>query len=203
MDRELLEQVRRSLPPYLAAEEKQALLDQLSGHSTRPEYYGRVDGDDEPLQGDGWQGLTAFDFDSGARDQLQGLVLSNSCDIAAANNPYTEQRIVYSPLLSLRLYQEFLIAEGHGPEKVDELAHRIRQQKVHRIFYLPPMEGVREESIVALDLLHSQPLDSVRGHGLRRLFTLSTFGWYMLLLKISIHFLRMQEAVERKAVART
>jgi len=201
MDGELLEKVRLSLPPYLAAADKQALLDQLSGHDPRPDYYGPVD-DPEPVQGDGWRGLIGFDFASGEREQQQGLILSNSCDIAAANEPYPDQHIAFSPILSLSRYERFLIDAGISRQQVDDLVGRMRQQKVHRIFYLPAMEGIREECIVALDIVHSQPLDSLPEDAVQRQFSLSLFGWYMLLLKLSIHFTRMSEAVERASVVR-
>ena len=200
MDDELLERIPQSLPPYLAAEDKQALLDQLSGRNPNVSYFGSID-DPEHVQGDGWSGLIARDFDSGDLERMQGLVVSNSCDIAAENRPYPGQRIVFAPIMSLARYATLLAEAGIERRQIDDLLSRIRTQKVYRIFYLPGDASGAEERIVPLDMLHSQPLGSVQHAGLQRMFSLSLHGWYMLLLKLSIHFCRMQERVKRSTVA--
>ena len=131
-------------------------------------------------------------------ERLGLAIVSNSCDIAAANNPDPNQRVAFAPLLDLALYREFLIEAGKKPNDVDDYLAKIRRQEIYRIFYLPAMHGHFGESIVALDALHSMPLRAVSDRKLERVFTLSMYGWYVLLVKLSIHFTRMGENIDRR-----
>lgn len=201
MEPEFLEQVRRSLAPYLSDESKSDLIRQLRAFAEQParpsDYFTTIPSAPDPLQGDVWRGLVVLDFDTSERDQVVGMVLSNSCDISTANEPYPDQRLVFAPLLALDVYAQLLQEAGKTHQQVDTYLEQVRRQKVYRIFYVPAMPGVLRESIVALDAVHSEPLRALAADGVRRLFSLNNFGWYMLLLKLSIHFTRMDEKLDR------
>jgi hypothetical protein len=187
------------LPPYLSAESKGELLAQLRAHPDSVDYYGSVANEREPLQGDIWRGFLVADVESGKLDQVTGLVLTNSCDIAAANNPGADQRIVFAPLLDLEKYGTLLRESGKSEQQVEGVIAAIRRQEIHRMFYLPAMRDLQRESVVPLDAVSSLPLSFIQGRVRHRL-TLSNFGWYILLVKLSIHFCRMQEQVSRVTV---
>ena len=91
MDEDIIEKVRLALPPYLSAESKKELLAQLQQYPRNDNYYGAIPGETEPVQGDAWRGFVAVDFDTLERNTVVGFVISNSCDIAAANNPDSNQ----------------------------------------------------------------------------------------------------------------
>lgn len=193
-----IERLGLALPPFLSAEGKRELLAQLRGYPDNTDYYGLAPGEQEAVQGDSWRGLILFDFESGARYEVQGLIVSNSCDIAAANNPDPNQRVAFAPLLDLALYREFLIEAGKKPNDVEDYLAKIRRQEIYRLFYLPAMHGRFAESVVALDALHSMPLRALTDRKLQHVFTLSMYGWYVLLVKLSIHFTRMGENIDRR-----
>ena len=72
----------------------------------------------------------------------------------------------------------------------------IRDQRVTSIFHLP--EGAwGPEGIVLLGTIHAHPLDDFLAKDRTRLFTLSQYAFYIFLVKLSIHFTRMQENVRR------
>jgi len=190
-----------ALPPFLSAEGKRELIAQLRRYPDNFEYFGWAPSDPEAIQGDGWSGLTLFDFETAEREKVQGLILSNSCDIAAANAPMLDQRVAFAPILELSRYQEFIVEAGKTPRQADEYVAQIRRQEIHRLFYLPSIHGLFEESIVALDNIHSIPLEEFSRSSVHRVFSLSMYGWYVLLVKLSIHFTRMAENVDRRSAA--
>lgn len=201
------ERVRLHLPPYLTAADKNELIAQIRDHvSNRQEtanYFAVIPAATDPLQGDGWRGFTLIDFDSGQRQRVIGLVLSNTCDVQLSNRPGPDERIVFAPLLDLARYKQFLREAGEPEDRVDQLMVSVRRQEVNRIFYLPAVRGLVGESIVALDAIYSEPIRALDYDATNRCFSLSMFGWYMLLLKLSIHFTRMQETLNRNTAGPT
>lgn len=197
MQDDFLDNVALALPNYLTVEDKKKLLGQLRQFPDCTDYYGAIPGETEPVQGDGWRGLCAIDFASGARELVLGLVVSNSCDIARARDPDQDQRLLFAPVLDLDRYLNFLRESGKAHDYIVSTSHNIRCQYTDRLFYLPAMHGLFGESVVPLDAIHSQPLSSIDPNAISRVWTLSTYGWYMLLFKLSIHFTRMSEAVSR------
>jgi len=198
MDEQLLEKIQRALPPYLSAETKKELLAQLLRYPDNKNYYGTIPGETEPLQGDGWRGFIVVNFHDAQRDAVLGLVVSNSCDIAAENEPDPDQCLLFAPMLDLDRYAALLQEAGKTPQQIGDLLADIRKQEIHRLFYLPPMPGMLGESIVRLDDVHAQPLSSIKPENIQRVFSLNQYGWYVLLIKLSIHFTRMAEHVERE-----
>jgi hypothetical protein len=200
MDQDLLEKIRNSLPPYLSAQSKRELLEQLADYTRNRDYYGIVPGETEPLQGDAWRGLITLDFATAERDSVVGLVISNSCDITAQNQPNPDQQMLFAPVLDLERYAHFLEVAGKTAQQITDTLGDIRGQAIHRLFYLPAMHGVFGESLVALDAIHAQPLSSIDAQRIQRVFSLNTYGWYVLLIKLSIHFTRMTERLERRSL---
>lgn len=182
-----------ALPPYLTETDKSKLLAQLKGFPTG-NFYGTVF-DSEPVQGDAWRGFAILDFETGERESVVGLVVSNSCDIARANDPDPGQNILFTPILKLDAYKQVLREQGHHDVYIENQLGLIRAQNIHRIFYLPANGTVYPEMIALLDGIRPQPLSSLMGA--TRYFTLSTYGWYVLLMKLSVHFTRMTDGVER------
>jgi hypothetical protein len=133
------------------------------------------------VQGDAWRGLIAIDFCSGQRQPVAGLVISNSCDIAAANKPDAEQNVLFAPLMNLSEYERVLRERGKDNGYVSQQLDQIRKQEINRVFYLPPNGSLGAESMVLLDDIHAQPLAALgTGAKLERLFSLSNYGWYVL-----------------------
>ena len=153
------------------------------------------------LQGDGWTGFQLFLFNTGERRSVRGLVLSNSCDVDLANPRTVPSRIIFAPLVKLATYRNLLEASRIDRNRVEEKIKSIKAQRTTNVFYLPAGGPLEEDYIVRFDEVHSMPVAAHVDDGRRqKLFTLSNTGFYMLVLKLSVHFCRLQEHVNRKGM---
>jgi hypothetical protein len=195
----LLEQARIHLPKYLSPEKQDDLWSALRAFPDGRSIYSseRPVGREEILQGDGWRGFVAINFHSLERKTLSGIVISNSCDIDLANAHALSPSVVFAPLISLSRYVLLLQEANQAPEQIESHCRTIRQQRVASIFYLPPLGDVLPERIVLLSDVHGHPLGDFAATERSCLFTLNQFGFYLFLVKLSIHFTRMQKDVER------
>jgi hypothetical protein len=130
---------------------------------------------------------------------VPSMVLSNTCDVDLHNTRLFHSNIVYSPILNLHKYEQALRAKTKNQEKISGHIESIRKQHITQIFYLPEIQDTLEESIVFLDRLCHCPNNFIDRDKLssERTFTLSDYGAYLFLLKLSFHFTRIQDQVER------
>ena len=86
--------------------------------------------------------------------------------------------------------------------QITDHINAIKKQEITQIFYLPKFDGKLEESIVFLDRVNNMPNTLIERDKIssNRIFTLSDYGAYLFLLKLSIHFTRVQDKVERKSI---
>ena len=188
------ENIQRHLQFYLTAEDQQELVRELnaiagggSADFLLSDYRNAFKND--MLQGDGWRGFQLFVFETGERRSVRGVVLSNSCDIDPANPRQIPTRVIFAPLVRLTRYQTLLAQSGIAPDRITAKIATIRAQKTTNVFYLPAGGNLTEEYIVRLDEAHSMPIaaHTESGHN-EKLFTLSNTGFYMFVLKLSVHF---------------
>ena len=130
------------------------------------------------------------------------MIISNTCDIDPANRRL--MRMVYAPIWNLQKYeralQKDLVQTGkRNPKSVDSHIKEIQRQRISHIFYLPKGAGIENESIVFLDRLNNAPSDQFELESVpeKRIFTLSDYGYYLFLFKLSVHFTRIREGVSR------
>ncbi len=198
-----VESLQKQIPYYLTAEDRRILLAELQAISKGGEanyFLGKHNNsfDNQILQGDGWKALQLFVFNSGERRSVQGMILSNSCDVDPENKRDLPTRVTFAPLVKLSAYEEVLRASKIEQQKIDEKLAAIRAQKTSNVFFLPKNESLEEDHIVRLDEAHSMPVAVHIGEESRKkLFTLSNTGFYMLVFKLSVHFCRLQESVNR------
>lgn len=192
MDSQLLEQIHTYLPPYLLPEEKSVLFSELARFPSNTEYFLTKNISENILQGDGWDRFEVVNIRNKNSRYVTGVVLSNSCDIDLSNKKPAEQRIIFCPMASLKNYLALLAAEQQ-----ESIRHAITAQRISDIFYLPGIDGVLEESIILFDDIHSIPLNYYSEQERSKKFTLSQYGFYIFLIKLSIHFTRIQEGIKR------
>jgi hypothetical protein len=200
------DEVQSQLPFYLSAEDKKALLTELqaliaggaAGFILSPQ---RDEFATTMLQGDGWAGFQHFLFESGERRDLKrGLVLSNSCDVDPANQRDVPTRIAFAPLVKLSAFEKALHQAGIDAKKIASKLADIRAQRITSMFFLPAGGAIEEDLVSRLDELHSMPLTShLENKARSKLFTLSNAGFYLLTFKLSVHFCRLQEKVNRRS----
>jgi len=197
------EDLQRHIPYYLTSEDQNTLLNELKAISegSKGRYLLSKFNDhfqNEMLQGDGWKGFQLFSFDRRTQHTVRGIVLSNSCDIDPTNRRGVPRRRVFAPLVRLSKYENLLL-KSIDRRRVDDKLASIRAQKTTNIFYLPARESLEDDYIARLDDVHSMPLsDLSESECGKKLFTLNNTGFYMFIFKISIHFCRLQENINRQ-----
>lgn len=199
-----LGEIRIYLPKYLSPETEKKLFEDLAAFPSNIDQrmyssYGLKP--DLIYQGDGLKDLLVVDLPSLATKNVPCLVLSNTCDIDPRNQRVFSTNILYSPLVNLEEYASFLSSTGLIEGKsLDNHLKSIRTQKITQIFYLPKSGRLNYEAIVFFDRIYTSPNDLVDRDKLDeiRLFSLSQYGHYMFLYKLSIHFTRMNEHVDRR-----
>ena len=83
--------------------------------------------------------------------------------------------------------------------KIENKITAIKEQKVTALFYLPKGSVLDDDYVAVLDDIHTIPLNRYTAqNGKQKLFTLSQVGFYLFLLKLSVHFCRFQENIQRR-----
>jgi len=198
MTSDVFEQIKLFLPKYLTPEQTKELYAELAAFPNFRQFYlfSSMHAD-ELLQGDGWAGLVAINFYSRETKTVNGLVLSNSCDVSSENARKFPVNLLFAPIISLSRFVERLQLTGQTSQQIENQLSAIRSQKMTSVFYLPRAEGVIEESMVLLDDIHAEPLEYFQNNYKSPLFTLSQHAFYIFIIKLSVHFCRFQEGVQR------
>jgi hypothetical protein len=146
-------------------------------------------------QGDGIKEMLVINLPKTDVKPAPSIILSNTCDIDLDNPRNFPSQIVYSPIFNLEKYRQSLIAKSNKTvEQINAHIASIKRQEPTQIFYLPKLEGRLDESIVFLDRVNNLPSKFVERATVpeKRIFTLSDYGAYLFLLKLSIHFTRIK-----------
>ncbi len=198
-----VDSLREHIPYYLTQDQKEGLKRALEDFSRKGEsasYY-TTHHQGELLQGDGWGALEIIQFKDTRRISTKGILLSNTCDMDPGNKRERPPNIVFAPIISLSRYRELLVSRGLPADVVSSKIGSIKRQEVTSIFYLPRGGGLFDEYIAYFDDIHTIPIayfDCLDYE--QNLFTLSQFGFYLFLFKISVHFCRFHENVTRDSV---
>ena len=194
--------LRQQIPYYLtAAPAQKVLVNELKNliNGAGKGYFIPASDDGftgEMLQGDGWRGFQIFSFKLGNVNAVRGIVLSNSCDVSAENTRVLPPNVTFAPIVKLsRIVERFKAHELDG-EKIESRLTEIKAQRVTNMFYLPANGPLDEDHVALLDDLHSMPV-KVHCQAAEKLFTLSMAGFYLFVFKLSVHFCRLHENVNR------
>ncbi|HMS70782.1 MAG: hypothetical protein WAT92_17525 [Saprospiraceae bacterium] len=195
------ESIRQFLPQYLSSENQKKLIEELKDfpNNLDSRFYTRfLKNEKIVFQGDGIIDLYITDFPNAETRKAKCLIISNTCDIDPANTRYFESRLTYAPLMSLEMYRANLINNKIAEQKIKDHIAAIKSQIITQIFYLPANSEI-PEAIVFLDRLNNCNIDVITSDTInkKRLFTLSNYGFYLLLLKLSMAFTRIGESVDR------
>lgn len=188
--------IQDQIPYYLAQESKANLVEALNSFPNVNYYIGLYK--EAILQGDGWSKLEIIRFEDGTRKTIKGIILSNSCDIDPQNSRPMPPRLTFAPIIKLMAFVKTLEDNGLDRQQISSRLEAIREQKITTIFYLPKGQELDDEYIAILDDLHSLPFNVFENHPERsKLFTLSQIGFYLFILKLSVHFCRFHENIVR------
>lgn len=135
--------------------------------------------------------------------EAPSVILSNTCDIEPSNERPFPSQICYAPIFRLEKYINTLKQKKFftNQDGLNQHVERLRQQHITQILYLPIGCGLEYEGIVFLDRINNCQNRSISRNNLKqdRLFCLSNYGHYLLLIKLSIHFSRLQEKTDRNS----
>lgn len=198
------EDIRLYLPKYLSEESTKKLLREIAdfpNNISRSFYTDRLKNENVIFQGDAIDGLLVINLPDTTIGKVPSIILSNTCDIEIANERAFSSQICYAPIFNLEKYSNKLkeTEKYKQEENLKQHLESIRKQYITQILYLPLGGGLDYEGIVFLDRINNCQNTIIEKSDLnaKRLFTLSNYGHYLLLTKISIHFSRLQERVDR------
>lgn len=191
-----IEDLQRQIPYYLTQPQQEGLIKELRKFPDCNLYTSR--GPSDSLQGDGWTPFEVLSYETGEKKRTRGIILSNSCDIATENSRVLPPKVTIAPMVALARYRQRLARAGVSEDRIESMLRQIKAQEVTSVFYLPAGGNLEEDHIVPLDDVHSIPIGYwAKTEGRKKLFTLSQVGFYLFLMKLSIHFCRMHEAYDR------
>ena len=156
--------------------------------------------DDLIFQGDALEGLLVINLPNPTIRETKSVVLSNTCDNDLQNVRMYSSSICYSPIFNLNKYIEKLKTKTiTSPRKVSEFTNQIKNQRISQIFFLPKGGKLISDSFIFFDKINSCDNNSISREGLskRRLFSFSNYGFYLFVFKLSMHFSRIREDLDR------
>lgn len=202
-----VKEIEKYLPYYLTGQERQSLLKEIKDFPENIDqrfFSSSLKDEKNIFQGDGFRDFLFVNLPDPKVGKLPAMVISNTCDIDQNNRRLNPKRMVYAPIYQLEKFKQMLIKNhvktgAESLESIESYIQSIKKQYVTDIFYLPCNESLEHDSIVMLDRLNNLPTDYLKEDEIieKRLFTLSDLGFYMFLVKLSIHFSRVKEEVRR------
>jgi hypothetical protein len=194
------ETIRTYLPYYLTENVKQGIINELNNfHLGEMQYFLTHGFEKEMLQGDAWTRFQVRNFVTGEQLPIIGVVLSNTCDVDPDNKRDLPINITFAPIVPVEAYIALLRTAGVAKTSIDDKIAAIKRQEVTHIFYLPASDKLGTEHLVLLGDIHSMPAAAYQADDRKnKIFTLSQAGFYLFILKLSMHFCRFHENVLRE-----
>lgn len=188
--------------PNLSPALRDRLYDDLKSMASKGfAYYFRY-AEQHRLQGDVCASSPVILFRGGTpsfRENSTVLLLSNSCDMDPKNERIRPEAptVSLAPVMRLSRWKQLLLDAGEDEKRVASVVDSAQKQLLTTIFYLPKGIGIQEDSLALLDQVQSVPTTIYEAFGPTRLASLSQPAYWLLLLKLAMHFCRMHEGVVR------
>jgi hypothetical protein len=202
------------LPNYLVEPEKSRLLNALK-QFTPEERGGNIDYSNFYrnhqssffLQSDLIKEIRFASWDEDTAEYIKSytdaIIISNTCDLSFENKrDLNVKECLFAPLLDFNLYLEDLRNGGYGEDKIKTFSKNVKAQLYSNIFYLPEYFKEKKEYIVLLDNIFWFPTNELNSYlgeiDENRITSLTHFGYYLFILKISYHLCRLPEQCYRE-----
>lgn len=165
-------------------------------HESPPNYF---------LQGDVLKKINSLFWDDEANQytfsESPVVLLSNTCDVSKDNEHIVDKQALYAPVIKLDFFIDSLKEDGFSADQITSVLNNLRSQTYSNIFYLPPNPVNGNEYVILLDNIFWQPSTILRTKletiNDERFLSLNHFGFYLLITKISYHFCRVPEEIDR------
>ena len=203
MQRFSYEDISQFLPRYLSEDSSEVMKREIErftkGEISHSLYTNRWLHEKTIYQGDALDEMLVIRLPAPQINPAKAIILSNTCDIDLNNQRLFDSMIVYAPILDLMKYEQALINNQVSASKVSGHLTAICQQIITQIFYLPAGGFLKNDGLVFLHHVCSCVNSSIDRSTItsKRLFTLSDFGHYLFLFKLSLHFTRLTSKVDR------
>lgn len=182
------------MPQWLSAPSRKKLFEDLRRLHAGLSYY---TGKEFPhkLQGDAFTSSPYVSFDDGhlSHNNTTVLLLSNTCDISEENNRHLPIMVTVAPIIRIERLRSMLVGNGVASNNVSAKLEAAKRQEISSLFFLPSGSGLGEDSIVLFAYAQSMPLSHFDQAEPQRVAILSQAGHWLLLMKISMHFSRLQD----------
>ena len=202
-----IEEVKKYLPQYLSDSSSTSLFSELKQFPENIDkriYTHKLQNDPSIYQGDGLRNLLYVNLPNLDAKPLLGMIFSNTCDISEENKRLFDSRLAFAPIFNLDKYRKALIekyvdSNVKSIESIDSHITDIKRQNISQIFYLPKSGDLDSDSFVFLDRINNLLSNYFDSEEIKnnRVFSLSDYGFYIFLFKLSVHFTRVRENVQR------
>ena len=197
-----LDDFKYHLPRYLTEEATKNLFEEIRNFPENIDgrlYTLKLNKENTIFQGDGIKNIPVISLPVENVFNAKVMVLSNTCDIDPQNKRHFNAQICYAPIISLDKYINVLKSNNLSTDAIEGHLKIIRKQEITQIFYLPYHPEIGGEAIVFLDRINNLDRRYIKEEQIPdlRLFTLSDYGFYLFLIKLSIHFTRLGEKIDR------
>lgn len=199
-----LDDFRIFLPKYLSEESTLSLFHELTQFPLNIDarfYSNAYLYPNDILQGDGLNGMLLVNLPDTKIAEGKAIIISNSCDMDTANSGLFASSICYCPIFNLKKYEAMLKSKypDLSGTRIPQHIQEIRAQRVSQILFLPSAGQLQNDSFVFFDKICNCDNLSIDRATLnnRKIFTLSNYGFYLFLFKLSIHFTRIRESIDR------
>ncbi len=191
------ESIKNQIPYYLSQKARENLAVALDQFPRKIDYYINLY-KEEFLQGDCWTSVEILRFEDGSKKFIKALLLSNSCDATPENKRDLPTKLSFASMVKLERYVDLLKNAGIDQKQIATKIIAIKEQKVTSLVYFPKGAALEEDYIALLDDIHTVPSQAfIRRNEKTKLFALSNVGFYLFVLKLSVHFCRLHEEVVR------
>jgi len=194
------DQIKLFLPKYLNSNDQEDLFEALKQFPNNLDliYTSANLNNSIIYQGDGLESLPFIFLPDEKVQKENGMILSNTCDIDPSNYRPMKSRVIYCPIIQFQKYEKLVKNYFKNDDNLVIHLNGIKNQRITSFFYLPSY-GDFPESIALLDRINNCDNGRFNPKVINncRIFTLSNYGFYLFLIKISIHFTRIREGVNR------
>jgi hypothetical protein len=182
---------------YLTAERADGFLKALEDYrdSGEGQFFQHVE-DDDIVQGDAVGTFLMYSLQRGTHKPVLGIALSNSCDISRENRRDLPVNITFAPLVAMSSMVARFKEAGLAEAAITSKVQAIKKQHVTDLFYLPQHEE-NGERVAILSQAQSMPIEMLYESSPIVRLRLSMLGFYLLLFKLTVHFCRMHEEIDR------
>ncbi len=198
-----LDDISKYLPQYLSQQNQKELFQQLKDF---PNNYHKIfatltNFDNGIIQSDVVENIPFINLPDIKIKKAKVLVLSNSCDIEPTNQRHVPPSVSYVPIISLKKLELLFKNQNKSDEQIFNIINDIKKQKITSMFYLPKGANLDEECVALFDkTLHCKRNDFfnlAKENDRKKLVSLGNYGFYIFLIKLSIHFTRIHEGIDR------